>query len=64
MKLIPFNVTIPKTEWDKQLTDKLTAELSGILNWALEGCLDWQRNAMQEPAIVRSGNKGLSVRIG
>ena len=24
----------------------------GILKWAIEGCLDWQTNALQTPAIV------------
>ncbi len=54
VKLIPFEVTIPDADQDKNLPAKLTAELSGILNWALAGCRDWQANGMQEPAIVRA----------
>ncbi|MDG2388391.1 MAG: phage/plasmid primase, P4 family [Planctomycetaceae bacterium] len=53
IKLIPFDVVIPKAEQDGQLGDKLSSELSGILNWAIEGCLAWQKNGMQEPEIVQ-----------
>ncbi|HZT77376.1 MAG TPA: phage/plasmid primase, P4 family [Vicinamibacterales bacterium] len=37
LMLMPFNVVIPEGERDPLLTDKLKAELSGVLNWALEG---------------------------
>lgn len=46
IKLIPFEVIIPETEQDKHLTDKLTRELPGILAWAVEGCLAWQRDGL------------------
>lgn len=36
-KLINFGAPIPKAERDPQLGQKLEAESSGILNWALEG---------------------------
>jgi putative DNA primase/helicase len=39
---IPWSVRIPKEKQDTHLTDKLRAEWSGILNWALEGCRQWQ----------------------
>jgi putative DNA primase/helicase len=41
--LIPFTVTIPNEEQDKTLGEKLRAELPGILNWATQGCRDWQK---------------------
>ena len=28
------------------------AELPGILNWAIEGCLEWQKDGLQTPDIV------------
>ena len=34
--ILPYEVTIPKEEIDRQLTQKLKAEISGILNWVLE----------------------------
>lgn len=53
IKLIPFNVRIPPEEQDKHLKDKLMAEAPGILAWAVEGCLDWQRHGLGEPADIR-----------
>jgi len=50
--LVPFTVTIPKPEQDRKLTEKLKAELPGILAWAVRGCLDWQRQGLQPPAQV------------
>jgi putative DNA primase/helicase len=53
LRLIPFGQTLPPAEQDKQLPQKLTAELSGILRWAVEGCLLWQREGLQAPEEVR-----------
>jgi len=57
IKLIPFDVVVPDAQQDKKLPAKLAAELPGILNWALAGCLAWQRNGMQEPEIVRDATQ-------
>jgi putative DNA primase/helicase len=36
--IVPFDVTIPEAEQDKQLPQKIIAnELSGVFNWVLEG---------------------------
>ncbi|SHJ67465.1 putative DNA primase/helicase [Malonomonas rubra DSM 5091] len=51
--LVPFNVTIPEKERDPKLMDKLTAELPGILNWAVQGCLKWQETGLCPPREVR-----------
>lgn len=42
-RLVPFNYRIPDDKKDPDFGDKLWAERSGILNWALEGCLAWQK---------------------
>lgn len=52
IRLIPFTVTIPPEEQDKQLPAKLREELPGILRWAVEGCLAWQREGLGEPPEV------------
>lgn len=52
IRLVPFEVTIPATEQDKNLATKLAAELPGILNWALAGCLAWQRDGLEPPDAV------------
>lgn len=52
LHIIPFNVQIPKDKVDKTLKDKLRQEYVGILNWAVEGCLLWQRDGLEPPSIV------------
>ena len=52
IKLIPFDVVIPEYEQDKHLTDKLRKEIPGILNWAIEGCLEWQKCGLSVPEGV------------
>jgi putative DNA primase/helicase len=57
LNLIPFSVTIPPGERDKDLPAKLDAELPGILNWMIEGCLAWQRIGLAAPAVVTDATK-------
>jgi putative DNA primase/helicase len=53
LKLIRFDVEIPSAEIDKKLLTKLKKEAPGILSWALEGCLKWQQDGLQEPNAVK-----------
>lgn len=53
IKLIPFEVTIPPEKVDKNLKYKLRAEFPQILRWAVEGCIKWRRDGLQEPDCVR-----------
>lgn len=52
--LLPFERTIPEADRDPKLTEKLTAETPGILAWAVEGCLAWQREGLRPSAKVRA----------
>lgn len=52
VKLIPFDLNLPAHQRDKKLPEKLSLEMPGILNWAIEGCLKWQKDGLKEPAIV------------
>lgn len=54
---IPFRVTIPKSKRDEHLFDKLWLERSGILNWAVEGCLAWQRMGLAPSEEVVKGTE-------
>ena len=51
MNLVPLTYVPAKP--DTGLTEALIAEHAGILAWAIEGCLEWQRIGLQPPAIVR-----------
>jgi len=55
VKLVPFNKTV--TEIDNNLTHKLRAELPGILHWAVEGCLAWQREGLGSAKEVDDATK-------
>jgi len=50
----PFEVTIPEGRRDPKLAEKLRGEASGILNWALEGCMAWQRDGLGKSAKVQA----------
>lgn len=54
IRLIPFAVTIPEEEQDKNLLDKLRAELPGILTWTIKGCLGWQQLGLGMPCEVKN----------
>ena len=53
MKLIPFEQVIAEHERDPRLKEKLLAEASGILSWAVQGCLAWQQDGLGVPDEVR-----------
>jgi putative DNA primase/helicase len=54
IRLIEFKVVIPPEQRDQWLLEKLMGELPGVLNWAIEGCLRWQRDSLRTPAAVLS----------
>ena len=50
-----FNIVLfehKPPEPDRDLERKLKADWPGILRWAIEGCLDWQRNGLVRPEVV------------
>ena len=53
IRLIPWTVTIPPAEQDKQLSTRLRGELPGILAWIVRGCLEWRREGLRAPDEVR-----------
>ena len=52
MHLVPFTVTIPPEERDKELFDKLKPGWPGILRWAVDGSLEWQRAGLAPPPAI------------
>ncbi|MBR1150106.1 phage/plasmid primase, P4 family [Bradyrhizobium sp. JYMT SZCCT0428] len=52
LRLVPFDVTIPKEERDIHLADKLRSEASGILNRLLDGLRLWCDKRLIEPEDV------------
>lgn len=58
MLLVPFGVTIPPEQRDKKLLEKLAAELSGILNWLVQGASLYLETGLQVPDGVRAATEG------
>lgn len=50
--IIPFEYQIPKDKIDKKLTSKLKGELTGILNWCVDGYEAWRENGLMEPDLI------------
>jgi putative DNA primase/helicase len=55
--LLPFTVTIPASERDTALVERLQSEWGGILQWAVEGCLAWQSEGLHAPATVKDATE-------
>lgn len=55
LKLVPFDVVIPKSDRDPTLIDKLVStERDGIFAWAVRGCLDWHRSGLGTAAAIEA----------
>lgn len=56
--LVPFDVQIPVDKVDKQLSDKLWSERSGILNWMIEGLRQYlELGGLHPPEEVRAATQ-------
>jgi putative DNA primase/helicase len=62
-KCIPFNVSIPDAEQDKNLSEKLLEEAPGILSWMVRGCLEWQRGGLRIPEIVERASSDYRAEV-
>jgi len=50
VRLIPFLYTFKEDERDKDFLERcILPELPGILNWAVKGCLKWQKEGINIP---------------
>jgi len=63
IRLVPFNQTFAPEQQDRMLAAKLKAELSGILRWAVEGCLAWQAEGLEPPKEVKAATDGYRVEM-
>jgi putative DNA primase/helicase len=52
LNMVPF--LVKPNVVDHDLEAKLLAEAPGILQWIIEGCLDWQTNGLVRPDIVKA----------
>ncbi len=52
--LVPWDIQIPKEKVDKRLPEKLWEERTGVLNWLIEGALDYLQYGLMIPDEVRA----------
>jgi putative DNA primase/helicase len=57
LRLIPFLQTFAGSSDDRSLKQALQKEASGILAWAVRGCLAWQAEGLDPPEIVRAATE-------
>ena len=55
--IIPFTHTVKKENIDKNLEDKLKAESMGILKWAIDGAMMWQREGLNPPEVIKQASQ-------
>jgi putative DNA primase/helicase len=55
INIVPF-VHKPESP-DLKLEEKLKGERSAILRWAIDGCLDWQKNGLPQPKSIMSATE-------
>lgn len=52
LRVVPFEVVIPKENQDKKLGEKLELAADAVLGWAIQGWVDYGREGLAEPAAV------------
>lgn len=64
VKVIPFERFVPKQERDKTLRDRLRepGELSGLLNWCIEGIHKYRKEGFDAPEAVVASTKAYEKR--
>lgn len=54
LRLVPFEHSFTGSRADKTRKLRLRAEISGILNWIVQGCLAWQKQGLMPPTRGRA----------
>lgn len=57
--LVPFDFELPEADWDKKIRERLQdpKEMSGILNWIVEGAVWWYLNGLCVPDSMKSAKQ-------
>ena len=63
IRLIPFEVTIPEEQQDRELPGKLRTELPGILAWAVRGCQRWQKYGLGQPEKISAATEAYRAEM-
>lgn len=63
VRMIPFNARFEGAAADKTLPSQLQAELSGILAWAVRGCIAWQTKGLSMPEAVKKATEDYQTEM-
>jgi putative DNA primase/helicase len=53
LRVVPFDVVLPESEWDRHLDEKLQASADAILTWAVAGYAEYAAQGLAEPSAVQ-----------
>ena len=56
VRLVPFDLRLNEEEVDPQLESRLMEEVEGILAWAVQGCVTWQKEGLEPSARINSAS--------
>jgi putative DNA primase/helicase len=59
LMIVPFEVQIPKEDRDPLIVQRMMAEASGILNWMVEGALQYLEQGLSPPAQISQATQDL-----
>jgi putative DNA primase/helicase len=63
IRLIPWSVTIPPKDQNKDLLQELRNELPGILAWLVRGCIEWRNQGLNAPEAVREATRAYRAEM-
>lgn len=58
LRLVPWDVVIPKEERDEHLGERLALELDAVLAWLTAGYRDWRERGLSDPEAVTKATAG------
>jgi putative DNA primase/helicase len=61
IRVIEFPVTFDEATQDQQLPARLLNEAPGILNWALQGYVDWKQQGLNPPDQIKIATKSYRI---
>ena len=63
MRFIHFGYVVPKEQRDPKLLNTLKSEMPGILNWALAGLVQWEKQGLNAPDKVTHDSAGYKKEL-
>lgn len=59
IQLVPWDVQLPREEWDRNIGQRIHAEADFIVTWLLKGYKAYRKHGLHAPSTVTSANRQL-----